>query len=295
MNLEVLDQCPICQHDKFTFHVTCQDYLVSNETFQIQQCVHCHFLFTNPRPAAETIGRYYQSDQYISHNDEKQGLVSNLYKTVRRYTLNQKAKLIKDLNGQVGSLLDIGCGTGAFLEYCQQKGWRIQGVEPDSGARLVASKRLNISVAAELATQTESETSDVVTLWHVLEHIPDLQQTLERIHQHITKNGTLLLALPNHLSWDAAKYRQWWAAYDVPRHLSHFSPKTITSLVEQQGFKRIKMIPMPFDAYYIAMLSTQHRDGKINYAESLLNGFRSNLNAARTGNYSSLTYVFKKV
>ena len=293
--MEELEECPACAGTSFTPYLTCQDQLVSQKLFSIQQCERCQLLFTNPRPGAESIGAYYKSDTYISHDDTRKGVIDTVYRTVRSYALSQKESWIRSMNGGVGALLDYGCGTGAFIKECQDKGWTVTGFEPDDDARRLAGERTSQKIlkdSNELKTQANL---DVITLWHVLEHVANLTDTLAMLASKLKTGGYLVIAVPNPASKDASMYGPNWAAYDVPRHLYHFTPGVLTELIETYGLKLQKRLPMKFDAFYIAMLSTKHRDGRINYVESFINGLRSNEAAAKTGNYSSLTYVFRKL
>lgn len=292
--MEELQECPACSGTLFATYLTCEDQLVSHKWFTIQQCNTCHLLFTNPRPSAKNIGDYYKSDTYISHDDTRTGLVDSLYRTVRRYTLNQKQKLISSLNGGIGAMLDYGCGTGAFLEQCQKSGWQVTGFEPDDDARRLAEQRIGRSVLKDVNDIRNQPKVDVITLWHVLEHVPDLRETLSLLANSLAEGGHLVIAVPNPISQDSKQFGVNWAAYDVPRHLYHFTPKVLTELIKTFGLKPIKRLPMPFDAFYIAMMSTKYRDGKTRYIESIVSGLRSNMAAAKSGDYSSLTYVFKK-
>lgn len=293
MNQDTLQHCPVCQQTTFESFLNCKDYLVSQQKFAIQTCVNCGFRFTNPRPDAASIGSYYQSSDYISHNDQGGGLINRIYRIVRGYTLKNKLAIINRLHPQKGKLLDMGCGTGLFLETCKKGGWTISGIEPDDKARRVAGDRLSIDIASDIS-QTEPSSVDMITLWHVLEHVPELAETLTQINERLKVGGELLLALPNSNSLDAQYFQEYWAAYDVPRHLSHFTPKTINQLVAQFGFRLQETQPMHFDAFYIAMLSTKYKSGKTNLLESVWQGFRSNFSAQKTGDYSSLIYIFKK-
>lgn len=294
MNLEKLHQCPICNNSTFTPYIDCKDYLVSHKEFKIQTCSSCGFRFTNPRPDKESIGEFYQSADYISHNDQSAGIINKLYRLVRQYTLRQKLKLINSIHPQKGKVLDIGCGTGLFLETCKNGEWSIAGVEPDKNARAVAVARLKETITADISEIADSQ-FDLITMWHVLEHVADLQETVQELNRHLRKGGTLLLALPNSDSHDAQHFKQYWAAYDVPRHLSHFTPTTINKLVSQAGFTLVAKKPMHFDSFYIGILSTRNRDGKTKWFESLYEGLRSNISGKQTGQYSSMIYVFKKV
>ncbi len=290
---EVLQACPVCHSSAFKPFLTCKDYLVSKTDFTIQSCSNCGFRFTNPRPDSTSIGHYYQSADYVSHNDQSAGFINQLYRLVRQFTLRQKLMLINSIDAHEGKLLDVGCGTGLFLENCQQSGWKISGVEPDDNARMAAMNRLKTSIVETIQGVGE-EPYDIITMWHVLEHVPNLQETIQELTSRLRKGGTLLLALPNSDSLDAEHFKQFWAAYDIPRHLSHFTPKTINQLVSQAGFTLTESKPMYFDSFYIGMLSTRHRDGQTNWIESIYQGIRSNWSGCKTGNYSSLIYLFKK-
>jgi 2-polyprenyl-3-methyl-5-hydroxy-6-metoxy-1,4-benzoquinol methylase len=293
--LEAVTECPICNNKEFKSYLTCNDYLVSNEKFVIQECNACGFRLTNPRPDNKSIGNYYKSENYISHNDESSGLINSIYRIVRSYTLRAKLRLIERLNGGVGKLLDVGCGTGSFLESCKSNGWQITGVETDATVRIIAQDKLKVQVHQDLSEIPSSDSFDIITLWHVLEHVPNLNDTVIRLSMHLAPNGTLLVAVPNSNSFDAYYFKEYWAAYDVPRHLYHFTPSTIEKLFKKLKLQLIETKPMVFDAFYIAMLSTRYQTGKTNYLKSLQVGMRSNANARKTGDSSSLIYVAKKL
>ncbi len=216
------------------------------------------------------------------------------YRLIRAYTLRDKLNQVNELNGEAGRILDVGCGTGEFLKTCQRQNWQVAGVEPDGDARALAITKLGCGVESDLGLVQKNQLFDVITLWHVLEHVPDLNQTIRQLRELLTNEGTLLIAVPNSDSYDAELFKQHWAAYDVPRHFHHFVPSTIEPLFRRHNFVLADKRPMKFDAYYISMLSTQYQTGKMNYLKSVQTGFISNKRADRTGNYSSLTYVFKK-
>ncbi|MBO2030204.1 class I SAM-dependent methyltransferase [Siccationidurans ginsengisoli] len=296
---EVLLACPVCGspnlHDKL--HV--QDKSVSQETFIIQQCLACGFQFTNPRPDAASIGKYYESDAYVSHNSAAQGMVNRVYKAARYFTVRRKVALIKRLNGgRQGHLLDYGCGTGHFLAGAKKAGWQVTGLEPNDRARHDAAARvsqpiLETSALAKLATGS----FDVITLWHVLEHVHALHDTLNQLISKLKPSGKLLIAVPNAESLDAQHYRQNWAAYDVPRHLYHFAPAPMQRLLASHGLRLIQTLPLVLDAYYISMLSERHlapeRAG--GPLAMLKAGYKSNQYAAQHGGqYSSLLYVAER-
>ena len=292
--METVTQCPICGNSKFSPYLVCQDHLVSNQKFAIQQCQTCSFRLTNPRPDEQSIGSYYKSNQYISHNDNSGGLINAAYRIVRNYTLRSKLNLINKLNGKPGQILDVGCGTGAFLESCQVGGWQVTGMEPDPDARTIAIEKLKVKIKPTLASLSGELPFDIISLWHVLEHIPNLGESITLLHQLLKEQGTLLIAVPNSDSYDALYFKENWAAYDVPRHLHHFTPSTIELLFNKHGFVLVNKLPMVFDAFYIAMLSTRYQTGKTDYSKSVQVGLASNAAARKTGNSSSLIYILKK-
>ena len=289
-----LTNCPICNSTKFDHIITCNDYTVSQNPFNIVGCKQCSFRFTNPRPTNDNLPEFYKSINYISHSDTKKGFVSQVYHFVRKYTLNQKLKLLK-ANVAVGNLLDYGCGTGTFLKQANAKGWNSFGTEPDEGARELSNsnKRLAFGNKQELNAFDPLITFNAITLWHVLEHVTDLPETLNFFKQKLNQNGALIIAVPNYNSYDAKHYKAHWAAYDLPRHLYHFEAKTISQLLAKYGFALHETYPMKFDSFYVSMLSEKYLSGRINYLKALLVGLRSNLKAKKATDYSSVIYVFK--
>lgn len=294
--MEILDCCPICGHKESMHFLMCIDYTVSKKNFDIVSCKSCGFYFTNPRPEAKDIGRYYQSEDYISHSNSKKGLFNKLYQMVRNYTIAQKLSLINKHVSR-GTILDIGCGTGEFLNYCKQKNWETFGIEPGLEARNFAEKNYKLTVGTEEQIKEIADNSkDVITMWHVLEHVHQLNDRVMELKRIIKPNGVVIIAVPNCSSYDAIYYKEHWAAYDLPRHLYHFTPKNIIELFQKHGFKNIEIHPMKFDSFYVSMLSEKYKNGKINYLSSILMGLKSNLSAATKKNhsYSSQIYVFKK-
>jgi SAM-dependent methyltransferase len=237
---ELLTTCPVCGSPDLHDKLRVQDKSVSQETFTIQQCAACGFQFTNPRPEAASIGKYYESDAYVSHNSAAQGLVNRVYKAARYFTVRRKVALITKLNGgQPGRLLDYGCGTGHFLAQARRTGWQVAGLEPNPRARQDAAARVGQPIQEPAALATLPPGSfDIITLWHVLEHVHALNETLTQLIGKLTPGGRLLLAVPNPDSLDAQHYRQDWAAYDVPRHLYHFVPATMRQLLARHGLLR---------------------------------------------------------
>ncbi|WP_186279884.1 class I SAM-dependent methyltransferase [Fluviicola chungangensis] len=267
-----------------------KDHFLSKEEFKLELCDSCSLLFTNPRPSLDRIGDYYKSEAYVSHSSTKKGFVNKVYGWVRTYTLKKKIALLKGLsNGK--NLLDIGAGTGHFLAAAKESGYTVLGLEPDEDARRVALSENGIELKDLSLLHDLSESFDIISMWHVLEHVYNLQPDLEKITSLVNQNGVLIIAVPNYTSFDAQYYKEYWAAYDVPRHLYHFSPKSIIPLVESKGLKFEKMLPMKFDSYYVSMLSEKYRGGSLLKAMRI--GFLSNLKA-KEGLSSSQIYIFRK-
>jgi SAM-dependent methyltransferase len=289
-----INNCPVCGSSHFESFLTCKDYTVSGEFFNIVSCSSCSFKFTNPRPSDSEIGNYYKSESYVSHSNTKKGLINKLYHVVRKKTLKDKLRLISKYVSR-GTILDYGCGTGMFLRTCQVAGWDSLGFEPDADARKIAgSEGLTVcSSKQEIAAALRGAKLDIITLWHVLEHVTDLQPTLQFFNDSLSEKGRLIIAVPNHTSYDAVHYKQFWAGYDVPRHIYHFSPDTIQKLLSGFGFKLESCLPMPFDSYYVSMLSEKYKSGSISYFKAFLSGLKSNIRAKLPSQYSSVIYVFK--
>lgn len=287
--------CPTCASDQSTNFLTCKDHSVSKETFTIVQCSQCHMVYTNPVPDEASIGNYYQSQEYISHSDTKKGLVNRIYHLVRNHTLNQKAKLVKRINNNTtGNLLDIGCGTGYFLNKCKSEGWNVDGTEPDQNANALASQIVGKKIPQDLNYIQTNHTYHIISLWHVLEHIHSLNETLSKIKSILHKEGHLIIAVPNYESLDAKIYKDFWAAYDVPRHLYHFSKDSISRLIDKHDLVLQEIVPMTFDSYYVSLMSEKYKNpGNFlsNIANSIVNGYRSN--NYQKNNYSSLIYIIR--
>lgn len=267
-----------------------KDHSVSGESFRLDYDEHFHMYVTSPKPSKEALPSYYASEDYISHTDGKRSLFEKLYQVVKGITLSRKQKLLSSYLPSKGSLLDIGAGTGDFLEYVSKKGWTISGVEPSKKARNLASQK-NIQLTETLPK--EGQLYDAITMWHVLEHVYDLNEQLIWLKNNLSREGVLFVAVPNFESYDASLYKTDWAAYDVPRHLYHFSRKAIQLLFEEKNMKVIDVHPMKFDAYYVSLLSEKYKTGKMNFLKAFLSGWRSNQKATKTGAYSSLIYVIK--
>jgi 2-polyprenyl-3-methyl-5-hydroxy-6-metoxy-1,4-benzoquinol methylase len=289
--------CPVCGSNQINPLLTVKDHSVSREEFVVWQCSNCSLRFTQDVPDEASIGKYYQSTEYISHSNTSNGLVNSLYQKVRDYTLNQKASLIIGKTIKQGKILDLGAGIGAFLSTMKGKGWEITGIEPNEGARQQAKNLFNIELKETGSLQQLPENSfDAITLWHVLEHVHQLHDYIERLKKLLKPNGKIFIAVPNYSSLDSSIYKLYWAAYDVPRHLYHFTPKAIQVLMQKHDLKVSSKKPMWFDSFYISLLSSKYKNGKINWIGAGLSGVRSNLKALLNKKYcSSITYIIEKV
>lgn len=288
--MTTLESCPICANNTFENHLDVIDHMITKERFSIVRCTSCGFHFTNPRPTSNTIGNYYNSEEYVSHSSTKKGLINYLYNLVRVKTLKQKVAWIQDV-ATGNELLDIGCGTGHFLKVANRKGFHGIGLEPDESARKYAinEHQLKVYPIGELYTLREN-TFDVITMWHVLEHVYNLNEDIAQIKKLLKPNGYIFIAVPNMNSFDAKHYKSFWAAYDVPRHLYHFKKLDIERLFLNHGFELKKVIPMKYDAFYVSMLSEKYKKG--NVLNALFTSLRSNFKANKLG-YSSQVYVLR--
>ena len=289
--------CPICNSNNIQQQLSAKDYTVSQNIFSIWHCNACTARFTQDVPEQEAIGAYYASENYISHSDTKKGVINSLYHMVRKRTLSAKRRLVVNETGITkGAILDIGCGTGAFLNTMKEADWNITGLEPDTVARSKAAELYHIQPQepGKLFELTPAS-FNAITMWHVLEHVHELHAYIKQIEKLLAPGGKAFIAVPNYTSKDAAIYAAHWAAYDVPRHLYHFSPQSMVTLLAQHGLKLTAVKPMWFDSFYVSMLSEQYKNGKGNIIKAVFNGFMSNLTAwGNTRKCSSVIYVIGK-
>ncbi|MEZ4757649.1 MAG: methyltransferase domain-containing protein [Flavobacteriales bacterium] len=293
---ETLPHCPICRSTTFRPGVTIKDHSITQESFQVVACSSCGFTFTNPRPLANELDRYYASDDYISHSNRSRGLKEHLYQLARRRAIRGKHNLIARYHPN-GRVLDIGCGTGQFLAYLASRGYLVQGVEPSTTAREQAIREHALAVVPAITGIIAQENFQVATLWHVLEHVPDLRATFKRLYALLAKGGLLVIAVPDRESWDATHYGTDWAAWDVPRHLSHFRRDDLKTLLREHGFELLEIRRMWLDAYYIALLSEGYRgrSALLAFPLAVLKGTWSNLLALLGSRpTSSSLYVARK-
>lgn len=271
--------------------LTVKDHSVSKEIFDLYYDEELDMLITSPQPELQNLGKYYESEDYISHTDNKRSLFEKAYHFVKNIALKNKINLINSQQPQKGKLLDIGAGTGDFLLTAKNDGWETIGVEPSDRAKNIAKEK-GISFVEDIST-LESNSLDVITMWHVLEHVPNLEHQIQELKRLLKPTGTLIVAVPNYKSFDAGHYKTFWAAYDVPIHFWHFSKKSIQLLFERVDMKLEKILPMKFDSFYVSLLSEKYKTGKMNYTKAFFIGLKSNWKARSSKEYSSHIYVLK--
>lgn len=278
--------------NKNSVFISCKDHTVSSEKFDLVLDPEKQMLATFPKPDLENLPAYYKSQDYISHTDSRKTFIEKIYQKVKKHMLLRKLKWIEKKYPKKGNILDIGAGTGDFLNEAKKRGWKVHGIEPDAEARKRAlEKGIKLSVNSH---KFRSEKFDVITMWHVLEHVYDLKSQIIELEHLLKKNGLLVIAVPNYKSYDAQYYKEFWAAYDVPRHLWHFSQESFKPLFSGNGFRQTDLKPLIFDSFYVSLLSEKYKTGGSNFLKALSIGLKSNFKARSTTEYSSLVYFFRK-
>ena len=272
-------------------YISVKDNSVSKENFELYRDESLDLLITYPQPNEQELPKYYESEDYISHTDGKRSLFEKAYHFVKGIALKNKLQLINDLQKSKGKLLDIGAGTGEFLMVAKDNGWQTTGIEPSDKARNIALKK-GVFLADSLSV-LEDHSFDVITMWHVLEHVPNLEEYILELKRLLKPTGTILIAVPNFKSFDAEYYGRFWAAYDVPRHIWHFSKTAIQKLFAEKEMNLITVLPMKFDSFYVSLLSEKYKTGKMNFIKAFIVGLKSNKNGKQTKEYSSHIYVIK--
>ena len=288
------DKCPWCGSENAQLHIELKDLFLTQEPFKILECKDCGLLYTTPRPNKDEIGKYYKSDEYYSHQENKEGFIPKVYEKVKSINLKNKYTIATEKTRK-GKILDIGCGVGDFLHTMEQHGWEGTGVEPSEEAKAIAKKRIK----AQLFSSEEQEnltigSFDVITMWHVLEHVDALRWQIQQLYRLCKPGGRIIIALPNYKSYDGQYYKAAWAAYDVPRHLNHFNEETIIKIFEESHLKHIKTKKLHWDAYYISYMSEKYLHHSLPLLRGAIKGMISNCKARKSGEWSSLVYVFER-
>lgn len=274
---------------QYKLFLNVKDHSVSKETFELNRDENLDMLATFPKPDVSILPKYYESDDYISHTDGKRSLFEMAYHFVKSFALKKKVRLINKLQPEKGALLDIGAGTGDFLSAAKKDGWKVTGAEPSEKARIIAVEKDILLL--ENTEKLTDHSFDVITMWHVLEHVYDPEKQIQELKRLLKPNGSIIIAVPNFNSYDAKHYGEYWAAYDVPRHLWHYSKTAITKLFEREDIVLQQILPMKFDAFYVSLLSEKYKSGKMNYINAIITGLKSNMKAAKDMEYSSHIYI----
>ena len=287
--------CPVCGASSFKEVFKAPYFRGDGEWFSIKECGECKFWVTSPRPDNEDLSKYYNPENYISHSNSNTSLMDKVYQIVRHYSLKKKVQLIGRINGGAGKLLDYGAGTGHFLLAAKNSSWQVQGVEVSQDARRVALEENGLELMSPENLDIKNSSFSVITLWHVLEHLPNLNDQFQKFNSCLEENGKLVIAVPNHESFDSMHYKHRWAALDVPLHLWHFKRSNMEALAKRHGFQMKEIINMPFDSFYVSLLSENIGGKKGNPVNAIMNGLRSNLKGNSDKNMSSLIYIMEKL
>ena len=288
------DKCPWCGSENAQLHLELKDLFLTREPFKILECKECGLLYTTPRPNKDEIGRYYNSEEYYSHQENKEGFIPKVYEKVKSVNLKNKYGIATE-GKEKGKALDIGCGVGDFLHTMEQHGWDCTGVEPSEDAKVIAKKRIKGQLLSSEEQENLPDSSfDIITMWHVLEHVDDIRWQIQQLHRLCKPGGRIIIALPNYKSYDGQYYKAEWAAYDVPRHLNHFNKETLIKILEESGLRHVKTEKLMWDAYYISYMSEKYRKHSIPLLRGAFRGLVSNCKARKTGEWSSLVYVFER-
>lgn len=287
-------KCPWCNSQDTKLHLKLKDEFLTKESFEIHECTSCGLLFTEPRPDNAHIGSYYKSENYYSHQENNKGFIPKLYEKVKSVNLKSKCKMAtKEIS--IGKVLDIGCGVGDFLHSMEARGWETTGIEPSEDAINIARKRTKAQLySPPEIVELQDESFDLITMWHVLEHVEDLRNETKQLQRLLKKGGRLILALPNFKSYDGQHYKEKWAAYDVPRHLSHFCKISVSNIFSNSELSLINTDKLIWDAYYISFMSEQYENHRLALMRGIFRGVISNMKARRNGEWSSMVYVFEK-
>lgn len=291
MNVKI--NCPVCDLGPMKINLSTKDYFLTEDNFDLYTCQNCSYTMTFPVPSLEKLPKYYKSENYLSHTASKKGFINSIYQYLRSINLTNKYALIAKYS-HPGDILDIGCGTGELLDHFKKNKWKVTGIEPNNEAREYANKQYNVNAKQEHELIALPEKHfDVITMWHVLEHVPDFNERIKQIQKLIKPSGTIFIAVPNIKSPDAIKYGKHWAGLDVPRHLHHFSPQSFKKLSDKHNLGLLEMVPMKMDAFYVSLLSEKYLKHSLPLLRAFIEGLKSNIEASKNNSYSSMIFVLK--
>jgi SAM-dependent methyltransferase len=290
-------KCPLCSSENTELHLRTRDHFLSGEEFELFKCASCGFVFTQDHPDENDIGKYYDTDEYLSHNDSATDFPGRLYKLSRSIMLKKKRKKVRWITGlKSGTLLDIGSGTGHFLSVMKDAGWNVKGIEINEKARINSTSRFNLDILSpDQISALSPGTYDCITMWHVLEHFQEPLSYASEILHLLKPGGICITALPNCISYDAGYYKEFWAAYDVPRHLWHFTPSAFSVFMEKTGFNLKRIRNMPLDVFYISALSEKYKGSGFAFMRGMIKGtFFAILSSFNKKRSSSIIYYLVK-
>jgi SAM-dependent methyltransferase len=290
--------CPLCLSRNISLHLRCTDHYISKEVFEIDECRECGFEFTQGYPEEAESGKYYESEDYISHSDTSKGFSNKLYRLARKIMLRRKLRIIRRFTGiNNGSILDIGSGTGYFANTMKKAGWQVRGIEINEKARSYATSSFALDILGPESIKTiQTDSFDCITLWHVLEHFHDPSSYTSEIFRLLKHGGVCIIALPNSKSFDAEHYGKFWAAYDVPRHLWHFNPVTFRQFADKAGFETETLLTLPLDLFYISILSEKYKGSPLHLFRGIATAIRYTFTSFFNKNRSSsIIYILRKL
>ena len=297
MTYQDFEPCPLCGASEQIPYANCTDFTVSKESFTLMRCQSCGVVYTLDPPSEEQMCRYDKLNLKLKLGDSPTGLTSRLYYHVRSRMLRKKARIVESQAYRTsGSLLNYGAKTGFFSHKMERRGWKVTSVEKYHEERLFSLEMFHHRMidVPDMAL-LQAGTFDVITMWHVFEHSHHPNELLDRFYELLRPGGILVMACPNIRSTDAMHYGPYWAAYDVPRHLWHFNPNSITGLAYRHGFTLMHHEKMPYDRFYISILSERHLRHRMAFLRGMLQGLRSwRISITKRGRSSSLVYVFRK-
>jgi SAM-dependent methyltransferase len=289
--------CPLCFSEKISLHLRCTDHFISKEVFRIDKCADCGFEFTQDYPEEREIGKFYESEDYISHSDTSEGFSNKLYRLIRKIMLLKKMAIIRKVTGlDSGNILDIGSGTGYFGNTMKRAGWKVKGIEINEKARSYSINQFGLECCSpEYISALQPDSFDCITLWHVLEHFHDPFRYASAIYSLLRPEGVCVIALPNSSSCDAKHYGSFWAAYDVPRHLWHFNPDSLRHFSEKTGFSTVTWGNLPLDVFYISSLSEKYKGSGLSFLRGITKAMLfAIISAFKKEKSSSLIYILRK-